>query len=685
MSTATTDTPPGVDATPGTSGYVDPVARPVGGYATDAEVRRDAGHPADPNYVERDEYGRKTPAQIEREINRTRGRMDTTIERLKNRLQPANLVDEALHSFGISPQQLEGNASESLKSAGRGLARAAKDNPVPTALVAAAALWKLFADDEQDPVRHDRPVAVASPMGPAGYRTTYDPSTGRMTYAPRVPAWHGDHVWDDDVHRDTWTEAAGRKVDQLTATLSDATQSSKEKLRSLSETLSSLSGSTHDELHDQWDSLREVNGSFVDARTGEPYSDDYGREYRALLAAEQIRSGGFEMAEDDESWTEMVEATLDSVGKSLADTSRSASQRLSDAARSFGDLMSGCWTSTCDYTAEAADYTASAGREGGRRLRDAAAAAGYYAGRGATAVGQGASATGSAIAGGATSAGQAVAAGSRTAGEYVAHAARVTGETVSDAASSVAGAAISAGHSIASGLSAAGEGIASGASATGEFVTDTSRRVSRRTAVATKQAWHKTGDTFDDYPLAMGAAALGVGLLGGLLIPRTRFEDRRFGDRSDELKQQATAVAEQAVEAGKDVAHRTVDAAAAEARRQGIAPDQIRSQAEGLAEQAKATAGDLAAEVQQRASQLAGDVQAKAESVAGDAASKAATAAETVAGEVRGAADAAKHAADETSAKTGAGELRMKVEEVVATAAETAENAIKEKAKDVTG
>src|SRR5690606_38225650 len=63
--------------------------------------------------------------------------------------------------------------------------------------------------------------------------------------------------------------------------------------------------------------------------------------------------------------------------------------------------------------------------------------------------------------------------------------------------------------------------------------------------------------TLEDYPLAIGGAALGIGMLIGLVFPRSRKEDELMGDKADELKQRAKERArdagEQAIERGRHV------------------------------------------------------------------------------------------------------------------------------------
>ncbi|HEV7298657.1 MAG TPA: DUF3618 domain-containing protein [Tepidisphaeraceae bacterium] len=73
----------------------------------------------------------------------------------------------------------------------------------------------------------------------------------------------------------------------------------------------------------------------------------------------------------------------------------------------------------------------------------------------------------------------------------------------------------------------------------------------------------------EDYPLAMGAAAMALGMLGGLLLPSTETEDRLMGQRADELKERAKDAGQSVLESGKHVAAATASAAEDEASKQG--------------------------------------------------------------------------------------------------------------------
>jgi gas vesicle protein len=55
-------------------------------------------------------------------------------------------------------------------------------------------------------------------------------------------------------------------------------------------------------------------------------------------------------------------------------------------------------------------------------------------------------------------------------------------------------------------------------------------------------------------PVGLGVGAVAMGLLVGMVLPTTRAEDRRLGDLSDELKQQARDAGSEVLDRGKKVA-----------------------------------------------------------------------------------------------------------------------------------
>ncbi|CAN5297789.1 DUF3618 domain-containing protein [soil metagenome] len=79
----------------------------------------------------------------------------------------------------------------------------------------------------------------------------------------------------------------------------------------------------------------------------------------------------------------------------------------------------------------------------------------------------------------------------------------------------------------------------------------------------------------DEAPLALGFGALGLGLLAGLLIPRSRREDELFGDASHDLTEAAADKGRELAGRAKAVGERVASAAMDEADRQGLTSDKV--------------------------------------------------------------------------------------------------------------
>ncbi|HWI72194.1 MAG TPA: DUF3618 domain-containing protein [Baekduia sp.] len=63
-------------------------------------------------------------------------------------------------------------------------------------------------------------------------------------------------------------------------------------------------------------------------------------------------------------------------------------------------------------------------------------------------------------------------------------------------------------------------------------------------------------------PLGLAAGAVAVGFLAGMLIPSTRVEDEKLGPMADQVKDQISSTAQEAVEHGKAVVSETASSAA---------------------------------------------------------------------------------------------------------------------------
>jgi hypothetical protein len=84
------------------------------------------------------------------------------------------------------------------------------------------------------------------------------------------------------------------------------------------------------------------------------------------------------------------------------------------------------------------------------------------------------------------------------------------------------------------------------------------------------QAGDKFQEMMEEYPFAVAIGFLGVGLLTGLLLPRTRQEDKLVGEKSDQLLEQVKEAGKENLEKAKTIAQRITQTTLDEAERQGI-------------------------------------------------------------------------------------------------------------------
>jgi gas vesicle protein len=98
-----------------------------------------------------------------------------------------------------------------------------------------------------------------------------------------------------------------------------------------------------------------------------------------------------------------------------------------------------------------------------------------------------------------------------------------------------------------------------------------------------------------EHPLGLAVGAVAVGFLAGMLIPSTRVENEKIGPMADQVKDQISSTAQEAVEHGKAVVSETAssaaDAAKQTAQEQGKEhASQLQDSAQGSAQQVRESA-----------------------------------------------------------------------------------------------
>lgn len=173
------------------------------------------------------------------------------------------------------------------------------------------------------------------------------------------------------------------------------------------------------------------------------------------------------------------------------------------------------------------------------------------------------------------------------------------GESAREAGSSLSQSASGAAHRVREATDRAREGMSHLGEQAGHYgrqFQDRARDFGQQMQHGMQSSRESLSRGIHEYPLAAGAAAAAVGLLAGLLLPRTRAEDEMMGEQADRMKEQVRSTAEEALERGKDVARATAHTVAEEAERQGLMPEQLAEKASHIASAAQESVKQSASE-----------------------------------------------------------------------------------------
>ena len=154
-------------------------------------------------------------------------------------------------------------------------------------------------------------------------------------------------------------------------------------------------------------------------------------------------------------------------------------------------------------------------------------------------------------------------------GEKMSHAGESARSSLHQARESVRGGVQHAGESLRSGMQRTSEALHSGTSRMREGASHMGQQMRHGVESAREFA--------EERPLTVGIGALALGLVAGLLIPRTQKEDRLMGQQSEQFMHAAREKGQELYERGKHVAEEAMDAAAEaaseESQKQGLTPE----------------------------------------------------------------------------------------------------------------
>ena len=176
-----------------------------------------------------------------------------------------------------------------------------------------------------------------------------------------------------------------------------------------------------------------------------------------------------------------------------------------------------------------------------------------------------------------------------TVGDKVSSAAGTAKDAVTDAASTAKDAVVGAASTAKDAVVGAKERVSEAAGTARERASELSWQARERARYRARQAQVGFWQTMEERPLALGAAAIALGVVAGLMIPSTRKEDELMGETRDRLMDRAKEVGGEALEKGKQVASVAVDTLKEEAERQDLTPEKLAEKVRTVAKEATNT------------------------------------------------------------------------------------------------
>ena len=173
--------------------------------------------------------------------------------------------------------------------------------------------------------------------------------------------------------------------------------------------------------------------------------------------------------------------------------------------------------------------------------------------------------------------------------DTVSGAAGTAKDAVTGAASTAKDAVVGAASTARGAVVGAKDRVADVAGTARERAAELSWQARERARYRTRQARVGFWETMEERPLALGAAAIALGVVAGLMIPSTRKEDELMGETRDRLMERAKEVGEEALEKGKQVANVAVDTLKEEVERQDLTPEKLAEKVRTVAKEATNT------------------------------------------------------------------------------------------------
>lgn len=115
--------------------------------------------------------------------------------------------------------------------------------------------------------------------------------------------------------------------------------------------------------------------------------------------------------------------------------------------------------------------------------------------------------------------------------------------------------------------------VAGKAAQVAQKIGDSAKKLGENARLRTEQLGSNFVQMVKDHPWFTGAASFCLGVLGGLIFPSTRSEDRVLGSAREKVRQKAQEIKEEARESAQRVVEETKRVAEEEARKHGLTLD----------------------------------------------------------------------------------------------------------------
>jgi hypothetical protein len=158
----------------------------------------------------------RSPEEVERDVEKTREKLDATVEALKSKMSPGQLLDEAMSAFG------GGSGGQMFNNLGSQI----RDNPLPVALIGAGVAWLMMGSGGAGSRSESKSFQASGsePLGGAVYPESSYPVAG-TTYGGATDETGGlrEKAGEAAAHaKDGVAHAVGTARDKLHAAKDEA-------------------------------------------------------------------------------------------------------------------------------------------------------------------------------------------------------------------------------------------------------------------------------------------------------------------------------------------------------------------------------------------------------------------------------------------------------------------------------